>query len=125
MMLGGSRIWQAGRCGFSTSLPGRTFSGRQRGVSMNTASAWRLHAAVLLAAVATAGCSSAVTTTTAAPQPSLSAGGPRATTASNNVNPADLKFVTGMIHHHAQAILMAGWAGSHGARPDVLVLCER
>jgi uncharacterized protein (DUF305 family) len=83
-----------------------------------------MHAAVLLAAVATAGCSGAMKTTTATPQPSFSAGGPRATAAST-ANPADVKFVTGMIHHHAQAILMAGWAESHKARPDVLVLCER
>jgi uncharacterized protein (DUF305 family) len=92
---------------------------------MNTASQRRLHAAVLLAAAATIGCSSAVKTTAAAPQPSTSAGGPSATPASNAANPADVKFVTGMIHHHAQAILMAGWAESHGARPDVRVLCER
>ncbi|HEY2806604.1 MAG TPA: DUF305 domain-containing protein [Gemmatimonadales bacterium] len=38
---------------------------------------------------------------------------------------ADLHFMTGMIGHHAQAILMAGWAPSHGAGPDVAVLCER
>ena len=31
----------------------------------------------------------------------------------------------GMIPHHAQAVVMAGWAGSHGARADVRVLCER
>jgi uncharacterized protein (DUF305 family) len=30
-----------------------------------------------------------------------------------------------MIHHHAQAIVMARWAPSHGASPAVLVLCNR
>jgi uncharacterized protein (DUF305 family) len=30
-----------------------------------------------------------------------------------------------MIPHHAQAVLIAGWAASHGARSDVRVLCER
>jgi uncharacterized protein (DUF305 family) len=30
-----------------------------------------------------------------------------------------------MIPHHAQAVLIAGWAGSHGARNDVRILCER
>jgi uncharacterized protein (DUF305 family) len=30
-----------------------------------------------------------------------------------------------MIPHHAQAVVMAGWAASHGARPDVRILCER
>ena len=38
---------------------------------------------------------------------------------------ADIEFMTGMIPHHAQAVIMAGWAASHGARKDVRILCER
>jgi len=38
---------------------------------------------------------------------------------------ADVHFMTGMIGHHAQAILMAGWAPTHDASPSVRVLCER
>ncbi len=38
---------------------------------------------------------------------------------------ADVDFMAGMIPHHAQAVLIAGWATSHGARPDIRVLCER
>jgi uncharacterized protein (DUF305 family) len=38
---------------------------------------------------------------------------------------ADVEFMSGMIPHHAQAVVMAGWAPTHGARPDVAVLCER
>ncbi|MEP6763851.1 MAG: DUF305 domain-containing protein [Gemmatimonadaceae bacterium] len=38
---------------------------------------------------------------------------------------ADVQFFQGMIPHHAQAVVMAGWAASHGARSDVLALCER
>jgi uncharacterized protein (DUF305 family) len=38
---------------------------------------------------------------------------------------ADVDFMSGMIPHHAQAVLIAGWAGSHGARPEVRILCER
>ena len=38
---------------------------------------------------------------------------------------ADVDFMSGMIPHHAQAVVMAGWAPSHGARPDVAILCER
>jgi uncharacterized protein (DUF305 family) len=38
---------------------------------------------------------------------------------------ADVDFMAGMIPHHAQAVLIAGWAASHGARPEVRVLCER
>jgi uncharacterized protein (DUF305 family) len=33
--------------------------------------------------------------------------------------------MSGMIHHHAQALLMAGWAPTHGASPSVRALCER
>ena len=33
--------------------------------------------------------------------------------------------MSGMIPHHAQAVIMAGWAPSHGARKDVAILCER
>jgi uncharacterized protein (DUF305 family) len=38
---------------------------------------------------------------------------------------ADVEFMSGMIPHHAQAVVMAGWAPSHGARKDVAILCER
>jgi uncharacterized protein (DUF305 family) len=40
-------------------------------------------------------------------------------------NDADVDFMSGMIPHHAQAVVMAGWAPSHGARKDVAILCER
>ena len=39
--------------------------------------------------------------------------------------PADVEFMQGMIPHHAQALIMARWAATHGARADVKVLCER
>jgi len=38
---------------------------------------------------------------------------------------ADVDFMSGMIPHHAQAVLMGGWAPTHGARPELRVLCER
>jgi uncharacterized protein (DUF305 family) len=38
---------------------------------------------------------------------------------------ADVKFMQGMIHHHAQAILISKWARSHGASESVQKLCER
>lgn len=38
---------------------------------------------------------------------------------------ADVHFVSGMIAHHAQAVLMASWAPSHGASPALRGLCER
>ena len=46
-------------------------------------------------------------------------------TARSANNAADVHFMSGMIPHHAQAVLIAGWAGSHGARSDVRILCER
>jgi uncharacterized protein (DUF305 family) len=33
--------------------------------------------------------------------------------------------MSGMISHHAQAVLMAGWAATHGASPAVRTLSER
>ncbi len=38
---------------------------------------------------------------------------------------ADVAFMTGMIAHHAQAVLMAKWAPSHGASSGVAELCAR
>ena len=38
---------------------------------------------------------------------------------------ADVHFMSGMIQHHAQALLMAGWAPTHGASTAVRALCER
>lgn len=38
---------------------------------------------------------------------------------------ADIRFMSGMISHHAQAIVMANWAPSHGASAAVLRLTER
>jgi uncharacterized protein (DUF305 family) len=38
---------------------------------------------------------------------------------------ADVSFMSGMIHHHAQAVLMAGWAPTHEASPSLRALCER
>ena len=38
---------------------------------------------------------------------------------------ADASFMRGMIHHHAQAVLMAKWAPTHGAGADLQRLAER
>ena len=38
---------------------------------------------------------------------------------------ADIRFMSTMIHHHAQAIVMAKWAATHGASPEVLRLTQR
>jgi uncharacterized protein (DUF305 family) len=101
----------------------------------------RFGTAVLAAVVA--GCaSSPATTTQTAPAPA-----PAATTAAAPSSPAksspaaiaearadsarhpyttaDVQFMQGMIGHHAQAIIMAGWAPTHDASPTVRTLCER
>ena len=41
------------------------------------------------------------------------------------VTEADVNFISGMIAHHAQAIIMAGWAPTHGASASIRTLCER
>ena len=38
---------------------------------------------------------------------------------------ADVRFMSDMIGHHAQALVMAGWAPTHGANPSVRTLAER
>jgi uncharacterized protein (DUF305 family) len=38
---------------------------------------------------------------------------------------ADVLFMSSMIHHHAQAIVMANWAPTHGASPSVRTLADR
>jgi uncharacterized protein (DUF305 family) len=45
--------------------------------------------------------------------------------AARDYTPADVQFMSGMIYHHAQALLIAGWAPSHGASASVQTLCER
>lgn len=38
---------------------------------------------------------------------------------------ADVHFMSAMIGHHAQALVMAGWAPTHGASASVRTLAER
>ena len=38
---------------------------------------------------------------------------------------ADIRFMSGMISHHAQAIKMAKWSATHGASPAVVRFSER
>lgn len=38
---------------------------------------------------------------------------------------ADVDFMSGMIPHHAQAVLIASWAPTHGASESLRILCER
>ena len=42
-----------------------------------------------------------------------------------NPHEADVYFMTGMIGHHAQALVMAGFAPENGASPSIRTLCAR
>jgi uncharacterized protein (DUF305 family) len=75
-------------------------------------------AALVLAAACASGCASAPPAGTTQTAPPRAEPQPA-------VNPADVEFMSGMIPHHAQAVIMAGWAPTHGARQDVAILCER
>ena len=85
-----------------------------------TSSSPTVRAAGALAILAGAACATATrqTSSTAVPH-----GSPAAHTAP--YTDADVHFMAGMIGHHAQAVLMAGWAPSHGASAALRVLCER
>jgi uncharacterized protein (DUF305 family) len=74
----------------------------------------------LLCAVMLAGCGSGVRPAHAGPAPAVQGdrGVPPFTA-------ADVQFMSGMIAHHAQAILMTGWAPTHEAGRSVRNLCER
>src|SRR5258708_11605301 len=56
---------------------------------------------------------------------SMMAGNSATAQAAHPRSEADVNFMSGMIPHHAQAVLIAGWAPTHGARTDVAILCER
>jgi len=76
---------------------------------------------VALAALAVLACSNS-----SAPQPIVA---PAVQTPADSGQPsytaADVQFMSGMIGHHAQAIVMGGWAPSHDASEPVRTLSER
>ena len=76
-----------------------------------------------LAALAVGACASARPPVVTDPSPATTPapGAPRAPSASE----ADIRFMAGMIPHHAQAVKIAQWAPTHGARQDVRILAER
>ncbi len=84
----------------------------------------RTQAAGVLASLLVSGCASA-TSGAAGPVAQGSPAPAGAAVAAFKPNGADVNFMAGMIPHHAQAVLIAGWAPSHGASPGVQRLCER
>jgi len=88
---------------------------------------------LLAGTVAVAGCTSSGAGKTvrpdSVPTPSPEAASPTAAstapTSRRPPNEADVNFMAGMISHHAQALVMAGWAPSHGASPSIQTLSAR
>jgi uncharacterized protein (DUF305 family) len=86
-----------------------------------------------VAAIATSGCGGTVPQTAqAGPRPATATSTPQTPAEQAKADggqmaytAADVRFMQGMIHHHAQAIVMADWAQTHGARPDVKTLAQR
>ena len=94
-----------------------------------TPSSTRWLIAALLAVCATSACHTATRASTPpSPQPAADAATiakAKADSAESPYTAADVHFMSAMIGHHAQAIVMANWAPTHGARPSVLTLAER
>jgi uncharacterized protein (DUF305 family) len=96
-----------------------------------TISHWR-HALGLITAVLTACTSPHQGAVQTAPQPAArhetsppALAKARADSLRHPYIAADVDFMSHMIGHHAQALVMAGWAPSHGANPSVRILAER
>jgi uncharacterized protein (DUF305 family) len=49
----------------------------------------------------------------------------RADSVRASYTPADVAFMTGMIHHHAQALVMSRMAPTHGASGSLQIMAER
>ena len=93
--------------------------------------AFRTTSALLLVLFAAAACASGSRAEHQKSAPAPIAGGIHASAPDTSVDAqhaytaADIQFMDGMISHHAQALVMAGWAASHGASPSVLTLTSR
>ena len=91
------------------------------------------HLGFLIAAVVSSGCGASMharaseppVTVATAPPPNSPAAQARADSGRPAYAVADVKFMQGMIHHHAQAIVMARLARTHGAARDIQTLAER
>lgn len=81
---------------------------------------------LLAASAVLAACSSHQSSVQTAPQPATSGvARARADSLRHPYIQADVDFMSNMIGHHAQALVMAGWAPSHGASSSVQTLAGR
>lgn len=90
----------------------------------------RPHVALsLAAALLLAACGGARASRSTLPEPPMGAAAAKARAAQDSLRypytQADIDFMTGMIHHHAQAIVMAKMAPSRGASAELLRLTGR
>lgn len=69
-------------------------------------------------------CGRAATTTTVGAAPNPASARPIGIPSLKHTA-ADVHFMSGMIHHHAQAVLIAEWAPTHGASAELQRLAER
>lgn len=65
------------------------------------------------------------TAASAAPDPAVAAQAAIVDSIRRAYTQADVEFMAGMIHHHAQALVMSAMAPSHGASPRMLTLTRR
>ena len=86
----------------------------------------------LLAVLAVAGCSGPAGPQAASPRPAPASTAAleaiyraRVDSARTRHTAADVAFMTGMVGHHAQALVMAAMAPTHGASPEVQRLAAR
>lgn len=86
----------------------------------------------LLAAVMVAACATPVAAQTSTSASSANAPGEQAAIAKARADSArypytkaDIDFMTGMIGHHSQAIVMSRWAPTHGASSSIQLLASR
>jgi uncharacterized protein (DUF305 family) len=97
-----------------------------------TPSSIRRAIAALIASLAVAGCSAHRESIRTAPAPAAADRSEQAAIAKARADSvrhpytdADVQFMSHMIGHHAQAIVMSGWAPTHDANPSVRILAQR
>ncbi|MBW3553788.1 MAG: DUF305 domain-containing protein [Gemmatimonadetes bacterium] len=84
-----------------------------------------LAVATLVAACGSSSRTPGTTTTTPAPDPSTLERAARADSLRESYNQADVDFMQGMIHHHAQALVMSAMAPTHGASAPLRIMAAR
>lgn len=98
----------------------------RRAHSLRTTAALITAIAVVACATATSGAAqTAATAPTNDPSELAAIAQARADSLRHPYTAADVQFMSNMIGHHAQAIVMSRWAPTHGASPSVRLLAER